>query len=192
MGRLDYRQVPDRGRPRVPVVSEGISLFSGRGAFRGDYIRDFVYRELLALGVKTFAHLRRDDDKADRNLGSHQRYKLVVMATDITEGRLLRLPCDYWKINRDPDKQLVADAVRASISIPLYFKPVILRDPGSGKKTDLVDGGVLSNFPIEIFDRTDGGERRWPTLGVKVMPPLPVSSEQLFPTSPGQSSRRSV
>jgi NTE family protein len=31
-----------------------------------------------------------------------------------------------------------------------------------------VDGGLLSNFPITAFDRTDGQQGRWPTWGVKL------------------------
>ena len=79
----------------------------------------------------------------------------MVTATDITRGRLLRLPWDYARLGLDPDEQLVADAVRASISIPLFFEPVKLGD------RTLVDGGVLSNFPIEIFDaaRSRAGRR---------------------------------
>jgi NTE family protein len=90
-----------------------------------------VRNELEQLGVVTFGDLERE---------------LVLMATDITRGRLLHLPWDYPRLDLDPDEQLVADAVRASISIPLFFEPVKLSD------RTLVDGGVLSNFPIEIFD----------------------------------------
>jgi NTE family protein len=32
----------------------------------------------------------------------------------------------------------------------------------------MVDGGMLSNFPIDVFDRTDGVAPRWPTFGVKL------------------------
>jgi NTE family protein len=105
----------------------------------------------------------------------------VVTATDITRGRLLRLPWDYPLLNLDPDEQLVADAVRASISIPLFFEPVVVRDGRTGERRTLVDGGVLSNFPIEIFDRTDDAKPRWPTLGVKVIPDLPAANAQLLP-----------
>jgi NTE family protein len=40
----------------------------------------------------------------------------------------------------------------------------------------MVDGGMLSNFPIEVFDRTDGKPPRWPTFGVKLSakPAAPV------------------
>jgi NTE family protein len=31
-----------------------------------------------------------------------------------------------------------------------------------------VDGGMLANFPIHAFDRTDGKPSRWPTIGIKL------------------------
>ena len=181
MARLDYARVPDRGLPKIPILSEGISLLHAAGAYQGDYIHGFVRDELGRLGVRTFADLRRTDDGDDPNLPPERRYALVVMATDVTRGRLLRLPWDYALLGLDPDEQLVADAVRASISIPLYFEPVIVRDGETGEPTTLVDGGVLSNYPIEIFDRTDLRPPRWPTLGIKVVPGLPAGDPELFP-----------
>jgi NTE family protein len=181
MDRLDYPRVPDRAPPGLPGVSEGLSLLRSAGAYEGNYIHGFLERELKALGVNTFADLRRPDDPgADPTLAPYRRYRLVVMATDVTHGRLLRLPWDYPLLGLDPDTQKVADAVRASISIPLYFEPVTIRD-GDESATTLVDGGVLSNFPIEAFDRTDEAMPRWPTFGVKILPELPAGDAQLFP-----------
>ena len=51
----------------------------------------------------------------------------------------------------------------------------------TGEPTTLVDGGVLSNYPIETFDRTDLRPPRWPTLGVKIVPELPAGDPGLFP-----------
>jgi NTE family protein len=180
-GRLRYDRVPDRGLPKIPLLSEALSLLHSAGAYRGDYIHRFVRDELERLGVRTFGDLRRSDGGDDANLAPERRYRLVVMATDVTHGRLLRLPWDYARLGLDPDEQLVADAVRASISIPLYFEPVVVRHGVTGAPTTLVDGGVLSNFPIEIFDRTDLATPRWPTLGVKVVPRLPAGAAELFP-----------
>ena len=44
-----------------------------------------------------------------------------------------------------------------------------------------VDGGVLSNFAIEVFDRTDGKKPRWTTFGVRLLPDLPAGSARVFP-----------
>ncbi|HEX6402345.1 MAG TPA: patatin-like phospholipase family protein, partial [Pseudonocardiaceae bacterium] len=99
---------------------------------------------------------------------------------DITRGELIRLPWDYRQYGLDPDEQLVVDAVRASISIPIFFEPVTLRH-ANGESSTLVDGGVVSNYPIEVFDRTDGHQPRWPTFGVTLLPRLPAANIQLFP-----------
>jgi NTE family protein len=181
LGRLDLRRVPDRRVP-VPLVSESVSLALGHGAYAGDWIHRWLGRELEQLGVRTFADLRRDDPDDDPALMTPEhRYRLVVMATDVTNGRLLRLPWDYPEFGLDPDEQLVADAVRMSLSIPFYFAPRTLRNAETGEEATIVDGGVLSNFAIEIFDRTDGRPPRWPTFGVRLLPDLPAGLGDLVP-----------
>jgi NTE family protein len=181
LGRLDLRRVPDRRVP-VPLVSESVSLALGHGAYAGDWIHRWLTGELEQLGVRTFADLRRDDPDDDPALMTPEhRYRLVVMATDVTNGRLLRLPWDYPEFGLDPDEQLVADAVRMSLSIPFYFATCTLRNADTGEEATIVDGGVLSNFAIEIFDRTDGREPRWPTFGVRLLPDLPAGLGDLVP-----------
>ncbi|WP_397544941.1 patatin-like phospholipase family protein [Saccharopolyspora pogona] len=81
----------------------------------------------------------------------------------------------------EPEEQSVADAVRMSMSIPLYFEPQRLTDPVTGATSVIVDGAVLSNFAVEIFDRTDGQQPRWPTFGVRILPNLPAGFGQVFP-----------
>jgi NTE family protein len=181
LGRLDLREIRDR-RVRLPVVSEGVSLALGHGAYAGDWIHRWLARELEGLGVRTFADLRRDDAGDDPAMTTpDHRYRLVVMATDVTNGRLLRLPWDYSLFGLDPDEQLVADAVRMSLSIPFYFDSCTLTNPITGDEATIVDGGVLSNFAIEIFDRTDGRTPRWPTFGVRLLPDLPAGLGDLVP-----------
>jgi NTE family protein len=97
------------------------------------------------------------------------------MAADVTRGQLLRLPWDYERYGLDPDAQRVVDAVRASISVPYLFEPARLGD------SLLVDGGLVSNYPIDAFDRTDGARARWPTIGVTVIPQLPAEDTHLVP-----------
>jgi NTE family protein len=105
----------------------------------------------------------------------------VVTAVDITLGRLVYLPWDYRTVyGLDPDLQLVADAVRASISVPYFFEPATIT-AADGRISTLVDGGVLANYPIEVFDRTDGLPPRWPTFGAKILPRLPEGADSLLP-----------
>ncbi|WP_320783378.1 patatin-like phospholipase family protein [Streptomyces sp. CRN 30] len=183
MNRLDLTRIPDRGPPGLPLLSEGISLLGGRGAYRGDWIRDWLERELGDLGVTTFGQLRYDDPEGDSDLPENKRYKLVVMATDVTHGRLLRLPWDYWLYDLDPDEQKVADAVRCSLSIPFYFRPCTLTHRATGEQSVIVDGGILSNFAVDTWDRTDGKPARWDTIGVRILPELPAGIAQLFPAA---------
>jgi NTE family protein len=182
MQKLDLREIRDRrGLNRVPVIGKAWSLTFDDGFYDGHYLREFLGNVLAEAGVERFKHLRIDDAHDRRHLPEEQDYKLVVMAADITHGCLIRLPWDYRSLyGLDPDDQLVVDAVRMSMSIPFYFKPMRLRDAG-GKQVTIVDGGVLSNFAIDVFDRRDGGQPRWPTFGVKLLPKLPEGRVELFP-----------
>ena len=69
----------------------------------------------------------------------------------------------------------VADAIRASASIPFFFRPWRLPvDPrltGGRRELVLTDGGMLSNYPIGLFD----DEPDHPTIGVKLSARLGVA-----------------
>jgi NTE family protein len=162
---------------RLPVVGRAWGLLRENGIYRGDFAHEWIRSELKNLGVTTFGDLA----LSDRQIPKERRYRLAVTVTDVTTGQLVRLPWDYQRVyGLDPDDQLVADAVRASMSIPFYFRPVSLTSAG-GLTSTLVDGGVLSNFPIDSFDRFDEKPPRWPTFGVTVMPNLPEGNDQLIP-----------
>ncbi len=98
------------------------------------------------------------------------------------DGKPVWLPMDHPRRvrARHPDDQSVADAVRASMAIPFFFRPVALT-ASSGLTSTLVDGGILSNFPIDSLDRTDGRRPRWPSFGVTVLPNLPEGNDKVIP-----------
>jgi NTE family protein len=175
---LPYRKFRDSGPVgRVPLVGQAFGLLRETGMYRGDFAHEWVRGELKNLGITTFGDLAIDDAQ----MPEERRYRLAVTVTDITTGQLVRLPWDYQRVyGLDPDDQPVADAVRASMAIPFYFRPVELTS-ASGVTSTLVDGGVLSNFPIDSFDRPDGKPPRWPTFGVTVLPNLPEGNDQLIP-----------
>jgi NTE family protein len=60
----------------------------------------------------------------------------------------------------------VVDAVRASMSIPFFFQP--FHQPTPEGSCTWVDGGLLQNFPVTVFDRNDDQPPRWPTFGIKL------------------------
>jgi NTE family protein len=164
----------------IPVVGPVASLLLSRGVYETGFVRDWLAAELERRGVRTFGDLRHGDKGS--SLPSDRRYKLVVTATDVTSGELLYLPWDYRpRFGLDPDEQLVADAVAASIAIPFFYEPVYLPNRQTQESHVLVDGGVLSNFPITVFDRTDGETPRWPTFGIKIIPRLPSHNPEVIP-----------
>jgi NTE family protein len=170
MREVDYGRFQDEGFiDHLGMVGKGLSLLFEKGIYEGNYLREFLSAQLEPLGVNTFADLKNDDPRG--SLPPEKQYRLVVMASDVTRARLVRLPWDYAQYGLDPDAQPVAEAVRASMSIPFFYEPLQFKslDPeGKEEISYMVDGGMLSNYPIEVFDRTDGQPPRWPTFGIKL------------------------
>lgn len=183
MTELDFSQFEDgSGLPgagllrRIPFrplhrFDQACGLLFHEGIFKGEFLHSWITEKLAAKGVDTWGDLKEQD--AGSSLPPNQRYKLVVIVSDISRGRMLRLPWDCAdQLGVDPDRQPVADAVRSSAGIPFFFRPFHMKaDPGrtAGHGEVLcTDGGMLSNYPVDIFDRTDGAEPRWPTFGVKL------------------------
>jgi NTE family protein len=156
---------------RLGPVGIAAQLILHRGWCRGDYLYSWLNDLLGEKNVRTFEQLRLKDQGADVALlkTPGRNYRFVAMASDISRGRLVRLPWDYGeRFHIEADETPVAEAVRASMSIPYYFVPARLPDQIDGGTTWLVDGGMLSNFPVDVFDRTDGTDPRWPTFGIKL------------------------
>jgi NTE family protein len=167
MRDLDYRRFRDAGRLGRLKTAKAVALLTTLGLYRGDYLHRWITDQLAKRDVRTFADLRIGDDRGSA-LPPERSYRLVVIVSDVSCGRMLRLPWDYHHYGLDPDEQLVADAVRASASIPFFFRPAKLGRPGSKEFSYCTDGGMLSNFPVDLFDRHDGRRPRWPTFGVKL------------------------
>jgi NTE family protein len=166
MQSVDYCRFKDKSLlDRLPG-GRLVSLLTEQGIYEGTYLRTWLSDQLATREIRTFSDLRVIDTGAAPSPAYPSR--LLVMASDITHGRLRCLPTDYPAIGvPDPGAVAVADAVRASMSIPFFYEPVKLPGEG-GRPTVLVDGGMLSNFPVAVFDRKDGRTPRWPTFGIKL------------------------
>ncbi|HSX06611.1 MAG TPA: patatin-like phospholipase family protein [Candidatus Saccharimonadia bacterium] len=176
MQSLDYTKFQDESGilDHLGLAGKTASLIFQKGIYQGIYLHNWLRDQLAELGVQTFADLKLTEPWAQK-LPPEQRYKLVVITSDVTQGRLVRLPWDYKELyGLDPDSQSVADAVRASMSIPFFYKPYKLQ------RRLLVDGGMLSNFPIDLFDTTN----QWPTFGLK----LSSRSDALMHSNPTSNS----
>lgn len=113
----------------------------------------------------------------------YQNRALKVVVSDVSRGEMLVLPDDLdtpiaghpsraslaqvLNLNSPLDFE-VAEAVRLSMSIPFFF------EPGNLAGNWIVDGGVLSNFPLWIFDLEPISSQpkvrpRCPTFGFRLV-----------------------
>jgi NTE family protein len=195
LGEADFTQFTPEGKLHhfldhlggvVQKATDAAILVGRMGLYPGTYLEQWLQPILTQLGVQTFADLKIDpSDDPGMSLPPLQRYRLVVHASDITRGNLVRLPWDYRYYGLPADEQDVVGAVRASMSTLFFFEPVTVRvneatidvemPDGSSVPQQYeagtvtwVDGGMLRSFPINAFDRVDGKPARWPTIGVKL------------------------
>jgi NTE family protein len=126
-------------------------LYWKLGLYKGDALEKWIASMLAAKGIVTFADV------------PYQSLRIIV--SDITNGQLVILPDDLDKYGMNPLEFSIAKAVRMSCSIPYFFEPVKLYH--ERKKSLFVDGSVLSNFPIWLFDSENIKKVR-PVLGLKL------------------------
>lgn len=100
---------------------------------------------------------------------------LKIVVSDLSRGEMLVLPDDLEQDDLLKQLQLghphqfsIAEAVRLSMSIPFFF------EPGDLAGRLIVDGGILSNFPLWIYDvNSELGPRtrlpRWATFGFRLV-----------------------
>ena len=148
---------------RIRGVGPVLRIFIKKGMYSGERLEHWIRQLLKAKRVRTFGDLK--------------GRKLKIVASDISQGKLLVLPDDIAQYGIDPDRFEIARAVRMSTSIPYFFDPVIIRKPPRRAGSEpfqsqfiyIVDGGILSNFPLWIFDRESGISHSCPTIGFSLV-----------------------
>jgi len=162
---LNFMKFMDKGLiDKIPIIGKIASALFEKGIYEGEYFEDWMVEILDKKGIQTFGDLK--DEKGE--------YRLRVIASDVTRRELLVLPDDLKDYGRDPDSFSVAKAVRMSMSIPYFFEPVemdFMLPSGKQKKAYIVDGGLLSNFPVWLFDAKGNEKPKWPTYGFKLVGP---------------------
>ncbi|HAQ08722.1 MAG TPA: hypothetical protein DCR24_14880, partial [Bacillus bacterium] len=135
---LDLKKFLDTRKSVIPTaLTKWLFVYWRLGLYKGNELEYWIREKLAARGVVTFG---------DLNPGS-----LRVIASDLTNGKILILPDDLPKYGIDPRTFPVAKAIRMSCSLPFFFEPVKLRSRIGNNI--IVDGGVLSNFPMWLFDQ---------------------------------------
>ena len=102
-----------------------------------------------------------NSDITFKELNEKGYLELFVTATSLSKQKLVILSHETY-----PEMK-VKDAVRISMSIPLYFEAVFVDEDGvvyesqndSATLEVMVDGGITGNFPIHIFDSTNTNEK---------------------------------
>lgn len=128
-----------------------IGLYWRLGLYQGKTLEKWFFEKLAKKGVYSFA---------DLPAGT-----LKLVASDLTNGKMLVLPDDLESYGISPESFPIARALRMSCGIPFFFEPVKMK-VGSGDMI-IVDGGVLSNFPMWIFEG-DSEQRERPVIGLKL------------------------
>lgn len=133
------------------VIRDTYRVFEEYGYYKGDYFRDW-YAALL------------DDQTGVTDITFKGVFDTYGTDLKITTSNLNRQRGQVYDHVATPDMKVV-DAVRASMSIPLFFKCARNDD-----NDVLVDGGLLNNYPIYLFDNIDE------TLGLKLTPGDKIAS----------------
>jgi NTE family protein len=115
------------------------------GWYKGDAFTKWLEKIIIAKTGNseiTFSELQTEGFK-----------QLYVTATCLNKQNLIVFSSETYP------KMKIKDAVRISMSIPLYFEAVFIDSVGQIYKDNdaenldvVVDGGIIGNFPIFIFD----------------------------------------
>ncbi|MBB4823469.1 NTE family protein [Sporosarcina luteola] len=128
-----------------------INLYWRMGLYQGKELEQWFFEKLSLKGIYTFSDI--------------EPGTLKLVASDLTNGKMMVLPDDLVHYGIEPETFSVAKALRMSCGIPFFFEPVRLKVPTGD--TIIVDGGVLSNFPLWLFDDKEGNRER-PLIGMKL------------------------
>ncbi|MFC3800135.1 patatin-like phospholipase family protein [Cohnella sp. GCM10012308] len=154
----------------VKLIGPAARLLMFKGLYSGDALEAWAEKLLAARGIRTFGDLPPG--------------RLRIVASDITNGKILVLPDDIADYGMDPRDLGVAQAIRMSVSIPYFFDPVIVRSAYAyrpfkrakrhGKHlvahgSYIVDGGLLSNFPLWLFEEPEAKGPLLPVVGFQMV-----------------------
>jgi NTE family protein len=137
----------------IPFLGPSARLWFKKGLHSTKRLEKWLEELLAKKGVRTFGDLKANE------------IKLHIIVSDITLENLLVLPQDLEMYGHNPDEFSIAKAVSMSCSIPFFFEPARLVNKKINKVCYLVDGAVLSNYPIWLFDAENP---EWPTFGFRL------------------------
>ncbi len=148
----DFQTLLDPRKTILPLpILKWFLLYWRMSLYQGNALEKWFVEKLALKGVYTFGDLPDG--------------KLKLIASDLTNSKMLVLPDDLAQYGISAETFPLARALRMSCGIPFFFEPVKLKV--GYEETIVVDGGVLSNFPMWLFDEPNGKRQR-PVLGLKI------------------------
>ncbi len=135
LAETDFNMFKDSGF----IVFDIFRFFKNYGWYKGEAFRKW-FRKHISKKVDpdlTFSGL------ADLRRADNSKKELFVIGTNLDEKRSV-----VFSHETHPEMR-IADAVRISMSIPLFFRSVRL------DKDVYVDGGLYYNYPLNVFDSKD-------------------------------------
>lgn len=178
---LDFTKVPQgttkTRRIKLPRFAEEESYLRFITKY-GWYSSDYFYKWLESVIADQCDGDGRATFKKFQELGFRDLY---IVASNISRQRP-----EIFSTTHTPDVA-VADAVRMSMSIPIFFEALRFDGKSFGDGDYYVDGGLFDNFPMHIFDQPELAGRtwsyrdgiNWETLGLFLYP-----DRYLHPTEP--------
>lgn len=148
----DFHELLDPRKTIIPLpIMKWLLLYRRLGLYEGTALENWFSDKLAEKGLYTF--------------GDVPPGTLKLVVSDLTNGKMIVLPDDLQDYGIPAEHFPIARALRMSCSIPFFFEPVKLRTLAG--ETIVVDGGVLSNFPMWIF-KGENGESIRPVIGMKL------------------------
>lgn len=154
--QVTHKDLPEGDRPRdrlrrliqTPDLDAYNRFFNNYGWYSSQYfyewLQDIIAQQCDGNRRATFAEFR---ERGFR--------ELYIVAANVSRQRP-----EYFSVQHTP-QVAVADAVRMSISIPMFFEALQFDGERFGSGDYYVDGGLYDNFPIAIFDDPQFAQQSW-------------------------------
>ena len=167
---------------------------SGFGINPGNYFYDWIKDQLISNGVVTVSdlnkkastlpslHLRKENPEDISTL----KGDVTFIASELVTQSKIQFPamCNLFREEKDIDTLQPAGFIRASMAIPMFFESYFINkipcaseeikkawmdnmnEPDPPSTARFVDGGILSNFPINLFYNPQVLVPRLPSFGI--------------------------
>ncbi|MCF7894481.1 MAG: patatin-like phospholipase family protein [Candidatus Omnitrophica bacterium] len=138
LSELNFKKFMDSSWWMVDVCRVWKEYGWNKGKFFRNWIGERIAKK-TGSSETTFAELYKQKEQ-----GRNEKFKdLYILGTNLSTRF-----SEVFSYEKTPNMP-IADAVRISMSIPLFFA-----SERRGERKDVyVDGGLLANFPVKIFDR---------------------------------------